>query len=561
LPDALGKGYTNAPDASEPYIQSTFREYQAGTITAEIVFERLFPLLYGPLVAFLGRAYKFQPSDRDEVFQETMLKVLGYKRRSKKPVVPQDCKYDPSLPFTPWIYAVTANEAKRFLRSKYRRANLLKAHEEDEKQHLYLSPQRPPDLKDTINAFAELVSGLPKETRKLLWLKYAEELTDEELAYFFQQPLSAIKARLRRAKTKLRKLLSRSKPPDDPSGGGYSSGSRPPTAPMVDRMLFSKPKERKCDVMSSDSEIHRLFRELRTRDIAEISQSRQTRALDRLKKLVASHNNPLSERSGSVDHNLEGPKCDGLTKKQSKTIILISFLITTLSLVARAVIWRPAVAQAATTLILISLSVDNISISTVPATSAQYSERIQVPVDYDHGSGLYHSADDVLGAALLNLESVTLSGNFNTSDLSINLVLDYGLIPDKNSNTVNTATYVETPMICACDALGDQMIVKYLAYSYRDFSSGASAVTNKEEGLNNNTSLITDNVVTEITNITNNSGGSGLIFVDTTYVMQMPSAVAAEQSMLLSVMVTLLVLILFRPHCRATDGSSLLVKK
>jgi len=176
--------------------------------------------------------------------------------------------------------------------------------------------------------------------------------------------------------------------------------------------------------MSNDNEIHELFRELRSNEIAKITPGRQARALDRLKRSAAMVNDlpnehpsctiPIPQRGGGGNRLAKHA-----VKAKAKEILWIGFLLTALALIARGFIalWKPKlVAHAATASILLSLSVGNISDLSLPKTAPK--------IDFENllASTLVIDQYPGLTLAIVLTDDISLN-EFEFPSLSVNNVI------------------------------------------------------------------------------------------------------------------------------------------
>jgi RNA polymerase sigma-70 factor (ECF subfamily) len=118
-----------------------------------------------------------------DAVQETFLRL--YRHR---------CRYDVSQPFRPWFFRILQNECKRVLRWRKR---LLPVDE---------IPERAAKKAD--NALYESIAQLPLSIREPLVLRYVMGYKDQEVAEQLGISLAAAKARVKRAREKLREKLS-----------------------------------------------------------------------------------------------------------------------------------------------------------------------------------------------------------------------------------------------------------------------------------------------------------------------------------------------------------------
>lgn len=108
-----------------------------------------------------------------------------------------------------WLYRLTVNECLMRLRSKKRHAELEESHIEALTDSALGSKHE--EKEDYDPELLELgLSKLPAETRSMLWLKDAEDLSIKDLSDIYDMPEGTIKARLSRARTIVRNYLQES---------------------------------------------------------------------------------------------------------------------------------------------------------------------------------------------------------------------------------------------------------------------------------------------------------------------------------------------------------------
>jgi RNA polymerase sigma-70 factor (ECF subfamily) len=127
--------------------------------------------------------------DAEEAVQEAL--VRAWLRRDK-------CR-SPEAPL-PWLLEITRNEARRLRGREARRGCL----------ELFEGPPREDDeLAGTAARVSveQALSTLADRDRRVLHLRYAEDLTQPEVARRLGLPEGTVKVRLHRARRRLRRLL------------------------------------------------------------------------------------------------------------------------------------------------------------------------------------------------------------------------------------------------------------------------------------------------------------------------------------------------------------------
>jgi RNA polymerase sigma-70 factor (ECF subfamily) len=125
--------------------------------------------------------------DAAEVAQETFIRVL----RSLQ-------SYDPTRPFRSWLFKIASNLALDTI----------------EPADLGPGPEEGLRIERSEGRFDALVAELPQQYQAILFLRYREEFSYDEIAETLGLPLGTVKVRIHRAHEFLRrKLMARGKTP------------------------------------------------------------------------------------------------------------------------------------------------------------------------------------------------------------------------------------------------------------------------------------------------------------------------------------------------------------
>ena len=143
-----------------------------------------------PLMAVLIRA-SGDRSAAEDLFQETWIRVVRSAAR-----------FDPSLPFHPWLFKIAWNVLRTDLdRSSRRRETPIDGAFE------VASGSKAVDdevlQRDEYRRTRELIAALPPKLAETLMLKYFEELTEKEVALRLGVPVGTVKSRLHNALRRL----------------------------------------------------------------------------------------------------------------------------------------------------------------------------------------------------------------------------------------------------------------------------------------------------------------------------------------------------------------------
>lgn len=136
--------------------EALMETYQKGEFRA---FEELYRRHSGRVFGYL-RAQLRGDREAEDIFQQVFLKLHHNRHR-----------YDPSLPFLPWIFSIARNLMIDYLRKP--KPIPVEAHQ--------LEIETEPELAPSVS-FSEVVSGLPLDQRKFLELRYSQGLSFEEIS-------------------------------------------------------------------------------------------------------------------------------------------------------------------------------------------------------------------------------------------------------------------------------------------------------------------------------------------------------------------------------------------
>jgi RNA polymerase sigma-70 factor (ECF subfamily) len=126
-------------------------------------------------------------------------------------------KYDPTYPFTSWIYRVGTNLCIDWIRKRKLDTVSLDApmrigDEESaprEVEDTEQDPERDLENRERMALLAEAMAKLPASHRLVLLLRHQRELSYDEIARTLDIPLGTVKARIHRAREAFRRILVR----------------------------------------------------------------------------------------------------------------------------------------------------------------------------------------------------------------------------------------------------------------------------------------------------------------------------------------------------------------
>ena len=119
-------------------------------------------------------------------------------------------RFDPALPFGPWLRRIAANAALNHLR--HRTVGRTLVSEADGAEEGVADPAAGPEERaassEAADRLGRALSTLPENQRLAFTLKYVEGLTAEEIAEAMEAPRNTVKTWLLRAREALRKELA-----------------------------------------------------------------------------------------------------------------------------------------------------------------------------------------------------------------------------------------------------------------------------------------------------------------------------------------------------------------
>ncbi|HCK21083.1 MAG TPA: RNA polymerase subunit sigma-24 [Bacteroidetes bacterium] len=123
-------------------------------------------------------------------------------------------KYSPDFAFSTWLFKIASNNAIDYIRKK--RMEVVSLDDEGSNEGMNISNTVSTDMLDPEEKFIkeqrallmrEMLDKLNPKYRKLIQLRFFEELSYEEIAATLQLPLGTVKAQLFRAKELLYQVL------------------------------------------------------------------------------------------------------------------------------------------------------------------------------------------------------------------------------------------------------------------------------------------------------------------------------------------------------------------
>ena len=137
-------------------------------------------------------------------------------------------RYDPSYPFSSWLFRITSNLCIDFLRR--RRGDTVSLDqpiagtEGDIQRQLpakTVKPDREMETKEMMATLEDAISGLPEHYRIIVVLRHQEQMSYEEIADNLGIPLGTVKARIHRARNMIKEFFLKSGLLEDSTGRSH----------------------------------------------------------------------------------------------------------------------------------------------------------------------------------------------------------------------------------------------------------------------------------------------------------------------------------------------------
>ena len=144
-------------------------------------------------------------TDAEDLSQEAFIRTFSVLDR-----------YDPSYPFSSWLFRITSNLCIDFLRR--RRGDTVSLDqpiagaEGDIQRQLpsdTVKPDREMETKEMMAALEDAISVLPEHYRIIIVLRHQEQMSYEEIADNLGIPLGTVKARIHRARNMIKNFFMR----------------------------------------------------------------------------------------------------------------------------------------------------------------------------------------------------------------------------------------------------------------------------------------------------------------------------------------------------------------
>jgi RNA polymerase sigma-70 factor (ECF subfamily) len=182
-------------------------------------FEELLVKYRGPVFSICMRMVK-NSMDAEDLAQDVFIRTFNVLDR-----------YNPSYPFSSWLYRITSNLCIDFIRRK--KSGVVSLDEPVSGSDGEMSRQIPADTVDPdremenremMEVLEQAIAELPEHYRIIVILRHQEQLSYEEISDNLGIPLGTVKARIHRARNMIKEIFTNRGMFDDigPSKGTLS---------------------------------------------------------------------------------------------------------------------------------------------------------------------------------------------------------------------------------------------------------------------------------------------------------------------------------------------------
>ena len=170
-----------------------------------LAFERIVDEHQAKLRAYARRIARNR-EDAEEIVQDAFLRAYGALGRMSD-------EQSRSLRLKPWLYTITLNVARNYLRKKPPAPVSLNSSEGVERllaQRLVdrETPETALDQRASLREVEEMLCVLPEHLRAAAYMRFVDDRTHSQIASSFQQPIGTVKSHLHRATNIMRRVFA-----------------------------------------------------------------------------------------------------------------------------------------------------------------------------------------------------------------------------------------------------------------------------------------------------------------------------------------------------------------
>ena len=163
------------------------------TLLFGVLYDRYIKLVYNKCYGFAASEDEAKDLTQ-EIFIKLFIKLGKYKLKE-------------GAKFSSWLFVFVYNHCVNYVRRNEAKKIQMQAIRLDEREDLLIDEPNDEDLFQLkVERLGKVLKLIPPEDKSLLMLKYKEELSIKELAKLLEVGESAIKMRLKRAKTRVIKV-------------------------------------------------------------------------------------------------------------------------------------------------------------------------------------------------------------------------------------------------------------------------------------------------------------------------------------------------------------------
>jgi len=186
----------------------------------EKAYEKLLEKYRGPVFSICFRMVRNR-DDAEDLAQDVFIKIFNILDR-----------YNPSFPFSSWLYRITSNLCIDFLRKNKRTIYSIDKPVDSEDGEMSrqlpsdaIGPERKMELKEEMVILEKAIEKLPEHYRMIVLLRHQEHLSYDEISETLGIPLGTVKARIHRARKTIvdffKDYREGNLPADEGSGNEY----------------------------------------------------------------------------------------------------------------------------------------------------------------------------------------------------------------------------------------------------------------------------------------------------------------------------------------------------
>lgn len=167
------------------------------SLSSSMSFMELMKRYEKPLLRYIKRISFFTDEEAEDILQEVFIKI--YRNLNN---------YDPSLKFSSWIYRITHNQTVDNIRKNSKNKSVPILNDDWGRiidkfdLHGYIESD------EIRNKIVTIIEGLPTKYKEVLYLRFLEEKTYEEISDIIKKPKGTVSTLINRGRKILQQKLS-----------------------------------------------------------------------------------------------------------------------------------------------------------------------------------------------------------------------------------------------------------------------------------------------------------------------------------------------------------------